>query len=77
MKIYTVNGTQLGHVTTMEMYTKAGYREKFAMEHGICREETSRDGRCYYTFEKHPDAEYEYTDWIGAKFDRVSGRWVN
>ena len=71
-KVVCFNGSLISEAMVKRMYIDGGFRERFAMEHGIA---IIKDGLC--TFDTHWDAQYDYTDWIGACYDLNFKKWVN
>lgn len=59
---------------TIIAYNKAGYRERYAMEHGNKRIIYINGNKCYkYTYSKHK----EYQDANGAIYDTVRECWIS
>ena len=76
--MFVYNGTMINKSTMADMAKKAGYREKYAMEHGIAKSLVT-NGEHYLEFELHPDMEQheEYVDWIGATYCLERKKWVD
>lgn len=55
-------------------YTEAGYREKYAMEHGKRKTKRDRRGHTLWVFTYSTDDPYQ--DGNGATYDATEGRWV-
>lgn len=55
-------------------YETAGYREKFAMEHGKRSVKRDRRGHTLWVYKYSPDVDYQ--DANGATYDATEGRWV-
>lgn len=55
-------------------YTEAGYREKYAMEHGKRTVKRDRRGHILWVFTYSTDDSYQDAD--GATYDATEGRWV-
>lgn len=55
-------------------YAEAGYREKYAMEHG--KKTTKRDRRGHTLWVFTYSADDPYQDANGATYDATEGRWV-
>lgn len=53
----------------------AGYRERYAMEHG--RKSVHRDKRGHTLITYRYNEFMEYQDANGATYDATEGRWVN
>ena len=53
----------------------AGYRERYAMEHG--RKSVHRDNRGHTLITYRYSKFTEYQDANGAVYDATEGRWVN
>jgi len=64
MKMYSVTKLAL---------ERAGYRERYAMEHGK-KETKTENGHKLLIFNYSP--EYEYQDANGATYDVTEGRWI-
>ena len=59
---------------TMKAYAAAGFRERYAMEHGNKSIIFVNGHKCIkYTYSKYK----EYQDANGATFDTVRGVWIN
>ncbi len=59
---------------TMKAYAAAGFRERYAMEHGNKSVIFVNGHKCLkYTYSKHK----EYQDANGATFDTVRGVWID
>lgn len=55
-------------------YETAGYREKFAMEHG--KRSVKRDRRGHTLWVYKYSHEVDYQDANGSTYDATEGRWV-
>jgi hypothetical protein len=59
---------------TKKAYETAGYRERYAMEHGNRATVYINGHKCYkYTY----SSTKEYQDANGATFDAVRGAWID
>lgn len=62
------------NIMEIEAYKKAGYRERYAMEHGRKMEINIRGHKCYkFTY----SSKEEYQDANGATYDTVEKEWIN
>ena len=55
-------------------YTEAGFRERYAMEHGKKMVKRDRRGHTLWIFRY--STEIEYQDANGATYDATEGRWI-
>lgn len=73
MKMQTKHKTMRSE-TTKKAYESAGYRERYAMEHGNRATVYINGHKCYkYTY----SSTKEYQDANGATFDTVRGTWID
>ena len=56
-------------------YETAGYRERFAMEHGKRTVKRDHRGHTLWVYKYSPHVDYQ--DANGSTYDATEGRWVN